>query len=87
MTFDANMTYWQSLKIVTRGLIQWPMCRSEIEEFIDALTDTLYYLSLPLIRVLALLTLPISALLLTFAVQAERQQKAKDAKNKARQTF
>lgn len=23
--FDPNMTYWQSLKIVTRGLIQWPL--------------------------------------------------------------
>lgn len=84
MSFDPNMTYWQSLRIVARGLIQWPLNRYEIKQIAEALKDAAVYLGAPLARLLALILLPISAPLFALLVQMDRRKTAeKIAERKA----
>lgn len=75
--FDADMTYWQSLKIVAVGLIQWPFRMDDWTNIWTAFKDLLYYGVIgPGIRLILLLTLPISAPIFAFIVQAECRKEA-----------
>jgi hypothetical protein len=76
MNFDPDMTYWQSLRIVARGLIQNPIREGELEEFVEGLKNVLYYGLSPVARLVAMLFLPIAAPLLTLIVQVERRKTA-----------
>lgn len=76
MSFDPNMTYWQSLRIVARGLIQNPTRKYEREGFKSGLMDVLYYGSAPIARLAVMLLLPISAPLFAWLVQIDRRKTA-----------
>lgn len=84
MSFDPNMTYWQSLRIVARGLIQNPIREGEFEEFKEGLKNVLYYGTAPFARLVAMFLLPISAPFFTWVVQVERRKIAAE-KEAARQ--
>lgn len=84
--FDPDMTYWQSLRIVARGLIQWPIYKCEMRWAADAVKEAAGYITLPFARLFALILLPISAPLLAWLVQVDRRRRAK-AKSEARERF
>lgn len=73
-TFDQDMTYWQSMKIVARGLIQWPMTRAEAIEICEYVGNAALGLGGALLRLVVLILCPISVPLLTWAVQIERRK-------------
>lgn len=82
--FDSEMTYLQSLRIVARSLIQWPFRDGEWELFIDGVKDALYYGLSPVVRIIALILLPISAPLFAWLAQINRRRMAA-AKESAKQ--
>jgi hypothetical protein len=75
--FDPNTTYWQSLKIVARGLIQWPLRSDEIDEVCDAVKAIGYSTVAAITRIICLLTLPISALIIALVIPLYRKDRAK----------
>lgn len=87
LSFDSEMTYWQTLRIVARGLIQWPVGHDDLTALWEGIKDVLYYGLAPIARLLALITLPISAPIFAWIVQIERKKTAKriaDRKEKMR---
>ena len=84
--FDANMTYWQSLRIVAKGLIQWPLHRHEVRQIGEAIKEAATYTAIPLMRLIALILLPISAPIFTLLVQMDRKKiaAAREAAKKRR---
>lgn len=74
--FDPNVTYWQSLRIVARGLIQWPLNRYEARQIAAAIKDAAVYSIIPFARVIALILLPFSAPLCAWLVQRDRKKTA-----------
>lgn len=74
MSFDPDMSYMQSLKHVTKGLIQLPTSLDDLCEAWDAILSILYITSGFVIRLILLLTLPLSAPLITLVIQAHRRK-------------
>ena len=77
MAFDPDMTYWQSLKIVAKGIIQWPLSRHDLRELREALETAAKVIGGAILRITVLLLWPISAPLLTLAVQYDRKLTAR----------
>lgn len=75
--FDADMKFWQVLKIVTIGLIQWPYRMGDWDDIWTAFKDFMFYGVIgPLFRLFLMMTLPISAPIFAFVVQADRRKEA-----------
>lgn len=74
MRFDPDKTYWQSLKIVARALIRWPVRYEEWSDFFNGAKEILCFFAGAIYRITALILLPISAPLITLLVQAERRR-------------
>lgn len=75
------MTFLETYKIISSGLIQWPFRRSEWADAVESFKILLWYgLILPLLRLIALVILPISATILTYIVHNERKRIAKHKK-------
>lgn len=91
MSFDPNMTYWQSLRIVARGLVQSPFRKGDLRYLktqVGEISECLLAIGATvggwILRITATIVLPISAPLLTWLVQVERR-KAKAAKQAAKE--
>jgi hypothetical protein len=76
MALAPHMTYLQSLKVVARGLVQWPITLVEIRCIAVDATIIAKRLATSAFRLICLLTLPISAPLLTLLVQRIRKDQA-----------
>lgn len=84
MSFDPNMTYWQSLRIVARGLIQSPFregdlryLRAQVAEIGECMLVIGSTVGGWFVRLAATILMPISAPILTCLVQVERRKTAK----------
>jgi hypothetical protein len=72
--FDPNMTYWQSLKIIARGLIQWPLREDDLDDLYDSARKTYWCFVRGILRLTLLLTLPISAPIIALFVHLYRKK-------------
>lgn len=73
--FDAVMTYWQTLKEIVVAMIQWPFRKQDWDDIWKAFKDLMFYAVLgPALRLFLLLTLPVSAPVFAYFVQAERRK-------------
>jgi hypothetical protein len=77
MNFDPNMKFAESLKQVTKGLIRFPLDSYEASESFDALKTVAYYSMCVILRIIILITLPISAPIITALVQHYRRKQAR----------
>lgn len=71
------MTYWQSLKSVARGLLRWPLPLEDAEAICDNVKDLSWNIMIVTLRFIILLTLPISAPIMTLIVHLYRKNKEK----------
>lgn len=86
MSFDPDMTYWQTFRIILKGLVRWPLDKHEVGQMFEYAYYTGVIILTGFIRIIALLLLPISAPLFTLLVQAERKKRAERIA-KAKQDF
>jgi len=77
MSFDKDMTYLQSLKFVTLGIIRSPLTVDELYELKEAATTVFYLVFAALFRIACLIALPITAPLFTLLIMQERRKAAK----------
>lgn len=73
-SFNPDISNLQALKIVTKGLIQWPISKRELLHLMDDIGSVLFHILIPIIILIALITLPISVPIFTFLVQLERKK-------------
>lgn len=76
---DQKMSYFDTLKATIRGLIQWPITMDEILSLRDAIVEIAWCLLIPAFRLAALILLPISAPLISVAVQYVRRSQSRRA--------
>lgn len=82
INYDENMTYWQSLRIVVSAMLtSAPMRMDDVDEICEGMKMIMWASFGVLIRIIVLVTLPISALLLAWTVQIERKRIAKQMKD------
>lgn len=79
--FDPDMTYMQTLRIIGKSLVQWPTNSFEVSLLAEASKNLMiemgtagWYIALPLLRLLALVLLPVSAPIFALLVQRERRR-------------
>jgi hypothetical protein len=82
--FNKDMTYLQSLRIVAKGLIQWPLRLHEITDMWESFKTSFLYFVAPFVRIITLILLPISAPIFALIVQRERKRIA-DSRQRMRE--
>jgi hypothetical protein len=70
----ANMTYYQQLKIVIRGLIQWPAYSWELKELWEHVKEVLWIIFIILSRLVYLVILPISAPIIALIIHVTKDK-------------
>jgi hypothetical protein len=78
---NTDMTYWQTFKILFVGLILVPIDADRIEEIVDGLWVVICALFRILLRLIVLITFPLSVPLIAWYIQSIRRQTRERRRN------
>lgn len=78
---NTDMTYWQTFKILFVGLVLAPIDPDRVEEIVDGLWVVICALFRILLRLILLITFPLSVPLIAWYIQSIRRQTRERRRN------
>lgn len=86
LTQPAPLTYWQTLKVIAIGVLQWPLNGYEVGEFLKAAWEMLWILFIVVMRIVIVLTYPVSIFIVAAFIQLARIRVTKKRASVANET-